>query len=514
MDIRGEILIYKDDFQAINEAQQEAGSSVFANPRNAAAGTLRQLDSKVAASRRLRIFCYAPGFHEGIDFESQQSFEKVLQDFALPTMKETKDLKKLKAKSLWSLSKRCQGSAEVIEYYEAIEKVRKELPFEIDGIVVKVNGLAEQEDLGFIARSPRWAFAAKFTPDQEQTRINDIQVQVGRTGALTPVAILEPVSVGGVTITHATLHNQNEIDRKDVRIGDTVNVHRAGDVIPEVIEVIKKKRPKNSKAFKIPDKCPSCGQKVVTIEDEAVKRCVNSLCPAVMKESLKHFVSRNAMNIDKLGSRLVERLYEEELITRFSDLYALTKESILELDRQGEKSSQNIIDSIDKSKKTELHRFIYALGIRFVGEQTARALADHYRSIDAFLAAKEEELLELRDVGPKVTQSIVSTLKQKSFHKEVQQLLKNGIDIKKIKARTKAASGPLSGLSFVVTGTLPLSRNEVHDQIRSAGGEVATSVSKKVNVLIAGEKAGSKMAKAEKLGLEIWDWAQFEKKVR
>lgn len=509
MDIRGEILIYKKDFAEITQAQQEAGSQVFANPRNAAAGTLRQLDPKIAATRKLRMICYSLGYSEGIEFQSHGEFETYLSEVSLPHLPHIKKGKP----SIKALSKICTGAQEVVDYYKQIESLRHDLPFEIDGIVTKVNSYELQKKLGNIARSPRWAFAAKFVPDQATTEIENIIVQVGRTGALTPVAVMKPVLVGGVTITHATLHNQDEIDRKDVRIGDSVIIHRAGDVIPEVVSVVTEKRKKSSKAFTIPDNCPVCDHKAVQLEDEAVKRCVNSLCPAIMKEALKHFVSRNAMNIDKLGSRLVEVFYEEGLVKSFSDLYRLKKEQILALDRQGEKSADNIVNSIEKSKSTDLNRLIYALGIRFVGEQTARTLASHFKTIEAFLETSEEELIELPDVGPKVAESIISVLKQKSFHKEVKALLDLGVTPKKLKSSAQASNGPLKGLSFVVTGTLPVSRNEAQDLIRNHGGVVASSVSKNTGVLLAGEKAGSKLAKAEKLGVEVWSWEEFQKRI-
>ncbi len=502
LDVRGEILLFKEEFFRINEAHDEKGLPPFANPRNAAAGTIRQLDSRVAKERNLKMFCYSLGHQEGFDPESQMDFEKQIGGMGLPIMSvSTKGDPKTSG-----LSKVCRGADEVIEYYKNIEKLRHDLDFEIDGIVVKVNSFSLQRSLGSIARSPRWAFAAKFKPEQATTVVEDIQVQVGRTGALTPVAIMNPVSVGGVTITHATLHNQDEINRKDVRKGDTVIIHRAGDVIPEVLSVVKEKRAKGSKPFVIPDKCPTCKQPAQQLEGEAVKRCVNSLCPSVMVESLKHFVSRNAMNIDKLGSRLIEVFFEEKLIKNFSDIYKLKYDEIINLERQGEKSTQNILESIENSKSTDLHRLIYGLGIRFVGEQTARILAQHFKEPELFLATNQEELESLPDVGPKVATSIVQALGQKDFQKEVRELLKVGVKPKKIKETTSASSGKLKDMSFVVTGTLPIPRNEVQDLIRQAGGQVGSSVSKKTSVLVAGEKAGSKLDKAQKLGVKVWSW--------
>ncbi len=506
LDIRGEVLIFKSEFLKINEAQEDKGQNTFANPRNAAAGTIRQLDSRIAAARNLKMFCYSLGYHSDFEPESQEEFESLIKKMGLPVMPPSSG-KKVSASKL---SLVCKGAEEVIEYYKMIESLRHDLDFEIDGIVVKVNSFSLQKSLGYIARSPRWAFAAKFTPEQSETLVKNIQVQVGRTGALTPVAIMEPVSVGGVTITNATLHNQDEIDRKDVRVGDSVKVHRAGDVIPEIIEVLKEKRPKGTKKFQIPDHCPVCGEEAEQLQGEVVKRCINTLCPAVMKESLKHFVSRNAMNIDKLGSRLIEVFYEKGLITKFSDIYKLEYDDVINLERQGEKSTTNLLESIEKSKKTELHRLIFALGIRFVGEQTARTLAQSFKSTENFLKASEEELLALPDIGPKVAESVNKILKQEAFKNEVRTLLELGVSPKEIKASKTSQSTPLKNMSFVVTGTLPIPRNEVQDMIREAGGTVNSSVSKKTSVLVAGEKAGSKLEKAEKLGVKVWTWDDLQ----
>ncbi len=508
LDVRGEILLFKEEFLRINNAHDEKGLPPFANPRNAAAGTIRQLDSRIAKQRQLKMFCYSLGHEVGFNPSSQLEFEKSIGEMGLPIMA----VSQTKVKSS-ALSKLCQGADEVIEYYKTIEKLRHDLPFEIDGIVVKVNSFSLQKSLGNIARSPRWAFAAKFKPEQAQTIVEDIQVQVGRTGALTPVAIMNPISVGGVTITHATLHNQDEIDRKDVRKGDTVIVHRAGDVIPEILSVVKEKRKKGARPFTIPDNCPTCGQPVEKLEGEVVKRCVNSLCPSVMMESLKHFVSRNAMNIDKLGSRLIEIFFAEGLITKFSDIYKLKYDDIISLDRQGEKSTQNLLESIEKSKKTDLHRLIYGLGIRFVGEQTARILAENFKTTDNFLRTNEEELINLPDIGPKVAASIMKALGQKDFQKEVKELIKVGVEPKGIEAGPNQGSGALQGMSFVVTGTLPIPRNEVQDLIRKQGGQVGSSVSKKTSVLVAGEKAGSKLDKAEKLGVTVWSWDDLQQNI-
>ncbi len=508
LDIRGEVLLFKNEFARINQEHQDRGLPTFANPRNAAAGTLRQLDSRIAAQRNLQMICYSLGYSEGIRFENHADFEKGVAKWGLPITPHTTEPVSLK-----SLAQICVGGNQVVDYYQAIGKLRHRLDFEIDGIVVKVNSFKTQRSLGFIARSPRWAFAAKFKPEQAETLIQDIQVQVGRTGALTPVAVMTPVSVGGVTISHATLHNQDEINRKDIRIGDTVLVHRAGDVIPEILEVLKEKRPKKSEPFQIPSHCPACGQESTQLEGEVVKRCLNSLCPAVAVESLKHFVSRGGMNVDKLGARLIETFFEAGLVRTFSDIYRLSFDQIIALERQGERSAQNLLNSIEKSKKTQLHRLIFAMGIRFVGEQTARTLALHFKDIHSFLNTDKERLVAIPDIGPKVAQSVMTSLSDKKFHEEVEALLALGVTSEVILAPTNDKQS-LANLSFVVTGTLPIPRNEVQDMIRHAGGSVGSSVSKKTSVLVAGENAGSKLEKAEKLGVEIWSWDDLNSKIQ
>jgi DNA ligase (NAD+) len=499
LEVRGEILMLKKDFAKLNEQQQEDGQQTFANPRNAAAGSVRQLDPKIAASRPLRAFVYAPGVIEGLSYSSQTDLLEKFADFGLPVASD-------------ELRKTGKGIETAKSYYKKIQEMRHKLPFDIDGVVIKVNSLKLQDQLGMVARSPRWATAAKFPPEQGRTVVEEIQVQVGRTGAITPVAIMKPVKVGGVTITNATLHNQSELERKDVRVGDTVVIQRAGDVIPEIVEVVLSERPKNSKPFKIPSKCPVCGEPVVLPEGEVVTRCVNPLCPAILNESLKHFVSRRAMNVEKLGDKIIEQMTEHKLIKGFSDLYKLTLKDVLSLPRQGEKSAQNIIDSIEESRKPTLARFIYALGIRFVGEQTAKSLATHLKTLDAFMSASEEDLLNIDDIGPKVAESILSQLKKSAFKKEVEKILKNGVEVEEVKNLNKGHQ-PLKGLNIVITGTLPKPRDEIKDLITSLGGKSSGSVSKSTNYLLAGESAGSKLDKAQELGVTILDWDAFEKLV-
>lgn len=377
LEVRGEVLILKNDFVELNKQQEENGLAHFANPRNAAAGTIRQLDSRVAAQRPLKFFAYALGEYQDIQFDSQEHIENHLNQMGFPVLEKKYTCKSHQLKS-------------ILEFYRKIETEREHLPFDIDGIVIKVNSLKHQDDLGLISRSPRWATATKFKPATAETQIENIIVQVGRTGALTPVAIVKPTQVGGVTITHATLHNQDEINRKNIRIGDYVYIQRAGDVIPEITEVVLSKRPPGTKPFQIPENCPVCSSKTVKEESEVISRCPNSKCQAVVIESIKHFISRRAMNVEKVGDKLIEALVSKKLVSSFSDLYQLNTEKLSLLERQGEKSISNILNSIQKSKQTTLSKFIYALGIRFIGEQTAKLLADHFITIENFLKSEKQ----------------------------------------------------------------------------------------------------------------------------
>lgn len=496
LEVRGEVLIFKEDFAKLNEVQQENGQNTFANPRNAAAGTVRQLDSRISASRPLRFFAYALGATEGVSFSAQKEVEEFFADHGIPTVQLTNP----------ELVQICKGPQAVVDYYHTIEKIRPRLPFDIDGIVIKVNSLRMQDDLGLVARSPRWATAAKFKPEQASTIIEDIVIQVGRTGALTPVAIMSPIKVGGVTVTNATLHNQDEINRKDVRVGDTVIVQRAGDVIPEIVSVVTEKRPNSSKPFQMPTDCPVCGSEVVKVEGEVITRCINPLCIAVVKESMKHFVGRRAMNIDKVGDRLIETLVDHKLLSRFSDFYRLTKEKILSLDRQGEKSAENILSSIENSKSPTLARFIFALGIRFVGEQTAKHLADHFLTIENLINASELELLQVPEIGPKVAKAILVWTSSPELIQEINDLQRLGL---KIVNPARTQEGALSGLSFLITGTLPIKRDDAKDVIEKNGGKILGSVSSKLNFLIVGDDPGSKAEKAQSLGVKILSWEEL-----
>ncbi len=494
LEVRGEVLMYKQDFLKLNEAQEENGENVFANPRNAAAGTIRQLDSKISAQRSLRFFAYSVGEVDGVSFSSQEELETQLSEWSLPVALQ------LTHKSL--------GPQGVVDFYHQIEKKRHDLSFDIDGIVVKVNSFRLQDDLGLVARNPRWATAAKFQPEQAQTVIQDIEVQVGRTGALTPRAVMTPTKVGGVVITYATLHNQEEIQRKDVRIGDTVILQRAGDVIPEVVSVVLDKRPKNSMAFKMPTACPSCGTASFKAEEEVITRCPNPFCKAVLKESLKHFAGRRAMNIEKVGDRLLETFVDQGLIETFSDLYRLNKDVLLSLDRQGEKSVDNILESIEKSKRTTLAKFIFSLGIRYVGEQTAKFLADHYLSIENLENATSEDLLAVPEIGPKVALSIRDWFTNKRLVDEIKALKNLGIIIE---APRRSTGGKLSGLSFVITGTLAIKRDEAKETIEKNGGKILSGVSSKLDYLVAGDDPGSKIDKAGSLGVKVISWDELLK---
>jgi DNA ligase (NAD+) len=495
LEVRGEVLIYKKDFVNLNQHQDELGLAAFANPRNAASGTIRQLDTKITSSRPLRFIAHGIGDSEGFNWETQTELVELFESLGLPIAPNY-------------LRKNCSTIQDVIAFYHMVNEQRHQLPFEIDGIVVKVNSKTTQEELGLIAKSPRWATAAKYEPERAETIIEDIVIQVGRTGVLTPVAIMKPVKVGGVTITNATLHNFEEVQRKDVRVGDSVWIQRAGDVIPEVIEVILNKRPKISHPFKMPHRCPTCTSSVEKFNDEVAYRCTNAFCPSVIRESVKHFASRKALNIEKVGDRLIEELVDQGLVKTFSDLYKLKKEELLALERKAEKSVQNILTSIEKSKSTTLARFIYALGIRFVGEQTAKTLEAHFQSIDNFLNADEATLVDLPDVGPKVAQSILKAINDPHFKTEVKALMQVGINPQVQKLTNR--EGKFSGKTFLITGTLPIKRSEAETLIETHGGKILSAISAKLNYLIVGEDPGSKLDKAKSLGVQTLTWEELQ----
>jgi len=494
IDIRGEVLMFKADFAKLNARQRDAGQKEFANPRNAAAGSLRQLDSRITAQRALRFFAYGIGTLEGAEMPSTHS--------ALLDWYATLGVNVCSERAI------VRGADGLLTFFRQVGAKRPQLPYEIDGVVYKVNRLDQQAALGFVSRAPRFAVAHKFPAEEATTLLQDIEVQVGRTGAITPVARLAPVSVGGVTVTNATLHNEDEVRRKDIRIGDTVIVRRAGDVIPEVLACVPELRPANAMEFVMPKTCPICGSAIVRSEDEAVARCSGGAikCAAQRKGSLLHFVSRRAMDVEGLGDQLVEQLVDKNVITTAADLYKLGLTSLAALDRMAEKSAQNVLSALEVSKTTTLARFIYALGIRHVGESTAKELAPHFGNMDAVIEASEPQLLEVSDIGPVVAQSIKAYFSDPLNVELVAQLRAAGVNWPE--QETESRPKPLLGKTFVLTGTLPnLTRDEAAQLIEVQGGKVSGSVSKKTSYVVAGEEAGSKLTKAEELGVPILDEA-------
>ncbi|MFW5450420.1 MAG: NAD-dependent DNA ligase LigA [Methylophagaceae bacterium] len=491
IEIRGEIFISKAGFEALNIKQIAEDKKPFVNPRNAAAGALRQLDSKITASRPLEIYCYGLGEIQGMDQPISHSEAMAL--IANWGCRISPELEQV------------LGVHGCLQYIHRLGERRESLAYDIDGVVLKVDNIQLQQRLGFVSRAPRWAIAHKFPAQQEMTIIEDIEIQVGRTGALTPVARLKPVFVGGVTVSNATLHNQDEIDRKDVRVGDTVIVRRAGDVIPEVVQVVLSKRPNNTVSFAIPTKCPICDSEVERIEGEAVARCSGGLyCPAQQKEAIKHFASRKAMDVDGLGDKLVEQLVDEGLISDVADLFQLTVEQLSNLDRMGEKSAVNLVEALQAAKQTKLSRFLYSLGIREVGEATSRSLASNLLTLNVLKITNEESLVEIEDVGPIVAHHIVTFFHQAHNQEVINRLLEAGINWpveQKI-----AADSALSGKIIVLTGTLEkMSRSEAKEKLLALGAKVSGSVSSKTDFVVAGRDAGSKLSKAEKLGITVVD---------
>ncbi len=495
LEVRGEVIMQLDRFKALNRKREEIGEPLFANPRNAAAGSVRQLDSKITAERPLEIYCYGLGEVRGRTFKTHW---EILQTFPKWGLRTNPNIQ------------RCQNIDEVLEYYHEMNEKRETLPYEIDGIVIKVDRLDLQTRLGEIARSPRWALAFKFQPKQETTKILDIVVQVGRTGALTPVAVMEPVKVGGVEVSRATLHNQDEIDKKDVRIGDTVIIQRAGDVIPEVVQVITSKRTGSEKKFKMPSKCPVCGAEVA--REEAIHRCIGLDCPAQLKGRIKHFASKRAMDIDGLGVKLIDQLVEKGLVKDVADIYYIKKEELIALERMAEKSAQNIIDAIEESKTKPLSKFLYALGIRHVGETTAEDLARYFSRLDDFFNLSEEDLMEVEGIGPEVAASVHQFFRDKKNKESIDRLKKAGVKVIEPKAKEK---GKLAGKVFVFTGALQgFGRDEARNLVESLGGTTASSVSKKVDFVVVGEDPGSKFDKAKELGIKTLTEEEFKKMIK
>ena len=491
LEVRGEALMYRRDFDALNQRQRAAGQKEYVNPRNAAAGAIRQLDSRITASRRLRFFAYA--LISETDSKTHSQALDRLEKLGFPVCEERDTV---------------TGVEGLLEYYAKIGRTRAKLPYAIDGVVYKVNRRAWQGRLGFVSRAPRFALAHKYPAEEQTTQVLGIEVQVGRTGALTPVARLQPVFVGGVTVTNATLHNEGELRRKDVRVGDTVVVRRAGDVIPEVVSVRTEMRPAHAAVFEFPVKCPVCGSAVVKNEDEAVHRCSGGLyCPAQRKQALLHFASRRAMNIEGLGERIVDQLVDKELVHTPADLYKLAAKELEELERMGEKSAANLIAELERSRKTTLERLIYALGIRNVGETTARDLARHFGDLDPLMQASEDELLQVMDVGPVVARSIRQFFEEPHNRQVIRDLTKKGVQWPKV-ARAPRPAGAVK--SFVLTGTLSgMTRDAARAAIEAKGHKVAGSVSKKTDFVVAGEDAGTKLDKARALGVTILQEKEF-----
>ncbi|SFL38796.1 NAD-dependent DNA ligase LigA [Halanaerobium salsuginis] len=492
-ELRGEIYLSKSEFARINKARLANDEATFANPRNAAAGSIRQLDSKIAANRNLSILVYDLISH------SEKEFKTHLEVFAY--------LKNQGFKVNWHQS--AENIEQVIKICQQWHEKREELDFEIDGLVIKLNNLADRQKLGATARSPRWAIAYKFPAQQKTTKIKDIEISVGRTGALTPTAVLEPVELAGSTVSRATLHNEDEIERKDIRIGDTALVQKAGDVIPEVVKIIKAERTGKEHQFIMPEHCPVCGSKVIRPEDEAVTRCTNISCPAQRKEGILHFVSRNAMNIDGIGPALVEQLLSNNLIEDYADLYFLKVSHLADLERMGQKSSQNVITAIKDSKDREFFRVLYALGIRHVGIGAARILADNFTSIAELESTSVEKLVEIAEIGPVIAESIVGFFQERHNQDLICRLKQAGI---KLARKAEQSDKFLAGYKFVFTGSLEnFTRSEVKDLVEKAGGRAVSSVSSQTDFLVSGKNPGSKYKQATELGVEILTEAEFEK---
>ena len=497
LEVRGEVIITKAGFDALNQQQRKNNAKLFANPRNAAAGSLRQLDPRITATRPLSFYCYGVGKVDSDSLPQRHSeIMRQLKSWGFPVNPQSRVVNGVKG---------------CLAYYREMQDKRDSLPYDIDGIVYKIDSLENQQKLGFVARAPRWALAHKFPAQEEMTILLDIDVQVGRTGALTPVARLEPVHVGGVIVSNATLHNQDEIERLDARIGDTVIVRRAGDVIPQVVGVVISRRQGRPRRYKLPDACPVCNSPTVRLPGEAVTYCTGGLyCAAQRKQAIKHFVSRRAMDIDGLGDKLADQLVDEKLVNDLADLYQLTVEQLAGLERMAEKSASNLVKAIDKSRTTTLARFLYALGIHDVGETTAQTLANNFGTLDAIEQADEAILMAVPDVGPVVAKSITEFFKQ-THNQDVISKLTKVIAWPEVEIKS-AAELPLQGKTFVITGTLSnMTRDEAKAELQSLGGKVSGSVSKKTDYIVVGEDPGSKADKAEKLGVEILNEAALQK---
>jgi DNA ligase (NAD+) len=494
LEVRGEAFMPKRSFEALNKARKEKGEEPFANPRNAAAGSLRQLDPKIAASRNLDVFLYGIAMAEEHGITSHSQALDWLDSLGFKTNHERK---------------LCRDIDEVIQFIESWVEKRPELQYEIDGIVVKVDSLAQQEALGATAKSPRWAIAYKFPAEEVVTTLKDIELNVGRTGVITPTAILEPVRVAGTTVQRASLHNEDLIREKDIRLGDQVVVKKAGDIIPEVVNVLTDRRTGEEKEFKMPTHCPECESALVRLEGEVALRCINPKCPAQIREGLIHFVSRGAMNIEGLGEKVVSQLFAENLIHDVADIYKLTREELIGLERMGEKSVKKLLDAIEASKENSLEKLLFGLGIRHVGAKAAKTLAEHFESMDRLAEATKEELMAINEIGEKMADSIVTYFSKEEVKELIQELKNASVNmLYKGPKRAEALESDsyFSGKTIVLTGKLEqLTRNEAKEKLEALGANVAGSVSKKTDLVIAGSDAGSKLKKAEELGIEIWD---------
>jgi len=493
LEVRAEVILSLQAFKKVNQEREERGEAIFANPRNAAAGSLRQLDPKITASRPLDIYFYGKGAITGVAVRTQMDFLQSIRKMGL---------------KINPFVQTCRGIDAVRHYHAQMQERRDELPYEIDGIVVKVNRFDWQDQLGMKTRSPRWAIAYKFPARQETTQIKDIIVQVGRTGTLTPVALMEPVNIGGVKVSRASLHNQDEVDRKDVRVNDWVVVQRAGDVIPEIVKVMTSRRTGNERTFKLPDTCPVCGDRAVRIEGEAAKRCINLACPAQVKERIFYFASKPAMDIDGLGEKIVDQLVEKKYVNNVADLYYLTRDKLLTLERMAEKSADNLLESIEASKNRSLDRVLYALGIRFVGEHMARVLVQAFGSLENIAEADMSDLLNIYEVGPQVADSVVDFFLSKQNLHIIEQLRSAGVKLKPIQQETKEKL--LEGKTFVFTGALEtMTRKDAQRATEELGGRAASSVSSHTDYVVVGENPGSKADKAEQLGVKIISENEF-----
>lgn len=496
LEVRGEVIMPKSAFQKLNEQRSRSGEPLFANPRNAAAGSLRQLDPRVTASRPLDMFCYAPGDMTGLPFETHWDFLQGLKAWGFKTN---------------PLNRRCKGADEVVAYHAEMERRRANLDYDVDGVVAKVDRFDYQRRLGEVSRSPRWAIAFKFKAQQAVTRVVDILPSVGRTGIITPVAQLEPVQVGGVTVSSASLHNMDEIERKDVRIGDYVIVERAGDVIPYIAGVVTERRTGKERKFRMPTKCPACGSPVVREEGEVFYRCVGLSCPAKLRESIRHFASKHALDIHGLGEKLVGQLVEKGLVHNVADLYRLDRKQLAELERMGEKSADNLIRQIEDSKNTTLARLIYGLGIPHVGEHLAKVLAEHFGSLERLENASEEELLAVPEVGPETAREIRAFFSVPDNRVVIRRLLQAGV---RPRLERRPRTGRLAGKTFVITGTLSRPRDEIARDIEAAGGRVASSVSKNTDYVVVGIDPGSKLDRARELGIPTIGEEELERMLR